>query len=512
MPEGGMKQGKVRFAGMILLVLAAGMACQLTSPRPASWSGTPTAEARNTQIALTQAAGSEADYLITATDPPILPEIQPTPTPTATATPPEEIADGPWLVYPAPGGSGYHAYDIQAETIVEISLPAPIIPGDLIHGRSPDGRTLIVRAGSEQNTDEFALYQIDLPSFMVSKITPLLSISLQRKIVDQEGTSPLDALSAVTRADGLAWSPDGRFLAFSAALHNETSDLYVLDTLNERVDRLNGLFTQNASPMWSPNSNWLVSQELENNQLGDGWRAHLVSGLRVPTFDDQNTIYMPRPGSLEEVFVGWLNVHTFISYSLTASGPSRLRQVNVDTRDESLIFESSFQQLAIDPASGVMALILSNEDAVPLGGSGGVYRLPPESTLPQLQQAGDWDQVSWDPGGKFVAGGSQGLTMFTPQGEGMRLPSVQRASLSPSQNWLIAWGTAGASLFQSASNHPLQTLLEGRVEALVWQPDSHAFFILSEGTLYRFEFPGLKPNEIADGFTGDQALEFIWVE
>jgi Tol biopolymer transport system component len=76
----------------------------------------------------------------------------------------------------------------------------------------------------------------------------LLSLPLQRQVVNQEGTRAADALEVVTRPDGLAWSPDGRFLAFNAALNNDNSDLYVLDTLNDRIDRANRFLSQNTSP------------------------------------------------------------------------------------------------------------------------------------------------------------------------------------------------------------------------------------------------------------------------
>ncbi len=501
---------RVRILAIILLVLGTGLACQLTSPRPASWAGTPTAEARETAMALTQQAVSGFEYVFTPTVPTIIPEH--TPTLTVTPTPHAETMNGPWLVYPAPDESGLHAFDIGADAILEIGLPEPILMADLVRGRSPDGRVVILRAGSPLNTDELALYQVSLPSFETEKISPLLSITVQRKIVNEEGTRAFDALTAVTRPDGLAWSSDGRFLAFTAALNNETSDLYVLDTLNNRVDRLNGLFTQNASPLWAPGSNWLITQELENDRQGDGWRSELVSGLRVPNFDSQNTIYLPRPGTKEEVFVGWLNVHTFLSYSLTEDGPQLLRQVNVEDLKDSLIFEGLFQEVASDPGSGTLAFILSYEDAIPHGLSGGVYRMVPDSPVQYLQQAGNWDHLSWDPGGMFVAAGSQGVSMFTPDGDSMLFPNEEHVRLSANGNWMIAWGSTGARLYQSNNTYPLQTLIEGPVETLFWQPDSKAFYIQSAGSLYRFVFPGLRPIEIASGLPEDIALEMIWVE
>lgn len=510
-----MRQRKARLAWVAVLVLGVGMACQLTSPRPASWAGTPTAEARVTAIALTQAAIQGAgEFVFTPTVPTVAPEATPTSTPTPV---PEADGNGPWLVYPAPDGSGLYAYDIGASQTLTIDLPGPIMSGDLIRGRSPDGRSLMIRAGSALSTDELALYQIDLPSFEIGTVTPLLSLTVQRKIVNDEGTQVLLTLAAVMRPDGLAWSPDGRFLAFNAALHNETSDLYVFDTLNNRVDRLNGLFTQNASPVWSPGGSWLITQELDYVHQLESWRAELVSGLRVPAFDSQNTLYLPMEASQAEMVVGWLNPNTFVSYSLTADGPRLLRQVDVEELRDSTIFEGNFQQVAFDPDSGVLAFILSYNDAIPLGLSGGVYRISPDSPVYQLQQVGNWDRLDWDPSGMFIAGGSQGVTLFNPQGESFLLPGQANANLSPNGNWLIAWGDgvnskAGARLYQSASSFPLQTLTEDPVESLMWQPDSMGFFILSEGVLSHFVFPGLRPSEIVSGLPQGADFSLIWVE
>jgi dipeptidyl aminopeptidase/acylaminoacyl peptidase len=410
-----------------------------------------------------------------------------------------------------------HAYDISAQEILEIELPGPIVAADLTRGLAPDGSKLVLRAGSALNTDELALYQVDLPSFEVSQLTSLLSITVQRKIVNNEGTRPLETLLTVTRPDGLAWSPDGRFLAFTAALHNETSDLYVLDTLNDRIDRLNGLFSQNASPLWSPGGDWLITQELEYVHRLETWRSEMVSGLRVPSFDSHNNIYLPPLNSLEEVFVGWLNPYTFVSYSMTASGPVLLRQVNVDNLEGRLIFENAFQQVAYDPGSGVLVFNLSFEQAIAHGLSGGIYRLVPDSPVQVLQAAGNWDDLNWDSSGKFVASGTQGVLLFTPEGESLLLAGQGKARLSPNGNWLIAWGDgegapAGARLFQANSSNPLQTLTDQPVDALIWQPDSKGFFLFSAGALNHYVFPGLSPNEIITGVTAETILEWVWVE
>ncbi|MDY6845599.1 MAG: hypothetical protein SVP52_00485 [Chloroflexota bacterium] len=497
---------KIRLAIFIMLVIGVGFACQLTSPRPASWSGTPTAKARaltNTAVVLTQGPFPEQNFVLTPTETPLV--NVPTSTPQSTVTP-----DGPWLVYPAPGGDGLHAYDIEAKNSITINLPEPIYWEDLQNGLSPDGRKLIVRAGSPTETDELSLYKIDLMSEEVRKITPLLSLLLQRKIVNQEGTRAFDVLDVVTRSDGIAWSPDSRYLAFSAALDNQSSDLYIFDDFNNRVSRMNGLSTHNATPTWGLDSSWLISQELGRTSSGETWRAENVTGVNVPEFDNQNTFYLPRGESQEEVFVGWLNNQTFVSYSLTSDGPSTLRRVNVENFDISIIQQSSFDAVAIDPVSHTIAVILGDGSVTAQGKVEGVYLLRPEDIDFKLQRGGLWRDLKWESGGMFIASGSQGLFAFSSDGQNMFLPGEKAGDLSPKGNWMLTWGE-GARLYQPPSVYPLQTLTEDNVETVFWQPDSKAFFLQSDGALYYLAFPSLNFQQVEVDLTGRDPLFMAWI-
>lgn len=510
---------QMKICGVIVLLLSlVGMACRLTSVTPASWSGTPTAQsiaATNTAIALTQQAGLGEVIIQPQTATPI----EETPLETDnTPTPLPSIAmDGPWLVYPAPEGGALHAYDVAAGEVLEIILPEPIYTDDLRHGLSPDGSKLVVRAGSPLETDQLALYQINLPSTDATVLSPLLSISLQRKIVNEEGTRSFETFQAVTQPGGLAWSPDGRFLAFTAALHIESSDLYVVDTLNDRVDRLNGLYSHTITPFWSQDSNWLISQELGDSGQDGGWRSEVVMSLGVPNYDSQNTVYLPNSSSQREVFVGWINAQNFISYSLTAKGPDTIRQVNVDTQSTVIIFQGLFDHLVFDPVTKSLAISLGFELAGHQGMIGGVYLYKPDSPSFSLQQAGDWKRLSWDPAGIFVAAGMRGVFTFKPDGEGMLFPNEGDVRLSPNGQWMIAWGdgqstTVGARLYQPDSTHHLQVIIESPVNEVLWRPDSKAFIVQSEGVLYRLTFPGLNLKEVATGFEETIPLDLIWVE
>ena len=503
---------KLRHFLLVLVILVISLACQLTAPTPVMWEATATALIRaetNVVVLATQRAidAENADLLPTSTSA----VSQPTKTPT-----PEIITDGPWLVYPAPDGSGIHAFDLDSHEILILNLPEPIYTADLMRGLSPDRETLVVRAGSPENFDELALYQIELPSLEVVKISPLLSLDIQRDIVNEESSRALETLQVVTDPNGIAWSPNGRFLAFNAALDNESSDLYVWDTLNQRVERLNGLSTQNASLFWSPSSGWLISQELGNFNPESGWRSENVIGLQVPGFISQNSIYLPELNSSGEVFVGWLAAQIFISYSTTSAGDTFLRQVDLEIWENSLIFDGLFEQISFDPKSQSIALILNEEQAARKGLAAGVYVLIPENSYFVLQRTGNWQKLSWDPGGRFVASNSQGLVAFEPAGENLFLSGEADALISPDGYWMVAWGDGensnkGLRLYQPDSDRALQMITAEQVGNVIWAQNSKSFFLFSEGKLYQAAFPSLSLVEIESGFNQQELTPFIWM-
>ncbi len=506
------RNSKFVTGGLLSLLVVIGVACRLTSATPASWAGTPSAESSSTvatAFTQTQSADTSEDDLSTPTETLSVVEVTPT-------SQPSVPSEGPWLVYPAPDGRGLHAYDFDSGKILEIPLPEPITTADLNAGLSPDRNTLVIRAGSPLNTDELALYQIDLPSTEVTKITPLLSLSLQRELVNQDNDRASEILWAVTRPDGLAWSPDGTFLAFTAALDGNSSDLYVLEPEKDRISRLNGLYSQSATPFWAPESNWLICQQL-NYREETGWRSEVVSEISMPGYVNHNALYLPVSGSQGEVFLGWINSQSFISYSSSVDGSSLLREVNVETLEVGVIFQGSFVEAAFDPESKSLAYILGAGDIAFGGEMEGVYLLRSGSASPELLRAGTWHGLRSGHGGAFIAMGSQGAFAFASEIMNVMLQDEADLQISPNGSWIIAWGDgehtpAGARLYQNPGGNLLQQLTEKPVKSVYWAPDSKAFFIQAEGALYHLSFPDLNLIEVEAGFLEDKQLDFAWME
>ncbi len=79
-----------------------------------------------------------------------------------------------------------------------------------------------------------------------------------------------------------------------------------------------------------------------------GWRSEVVTGVSVPGFDNQNSLYLPSQAARKRFH--WLAERpTMMSYSKTADGPFELRQVNVDSLVERVLLGESFRLAALDP-------------------------------------------------------------------------------------------------------------------------------------------------------------------
>ena len=81
-----------------------------------------------------------------------------------------------------------------------------------------------------------------------------------------------------------AWSSDGRYLAFTAAIDGPTADLYVYDTLSDQIRRLSDGLEMATQPEWSPDGQWIVHRGLYAFGAGcteSGVWAAAVDGSQV---------------------------------------------------------------------------------------------------------------------------------------------------------------------------------------------------------------------------------------
>lgn len=488
------------------------LACKLSAPTPVAWIGTPTAEVRaRTQTAFASTRSAELTAM------PTLPPIQTeTATQTAAITPsPPPKEDGPWLLYPGKDGTSLHAYDLDAGIDTLLELPPLVNLTDLSDGLSPDENLLLLRAGREEILDELGLYAIKNPLEGVTQISPLLSIFLQRDIVNKIDENAPQALLAVSQDHGIAWSNDGQLVAFTAGLDGGLSDIYLYDLSNKTIERMTSRHWQNLLPFWSPNNNWLIFQETYALSQQTGWKPAAVFDVSLATFPNSRVLYTPSEDSLGEVMVDWINEEIFLSYSRSTAGGFDLRLVDVKIEKNALLYEANFSSVAFDPLNNTIALLIDNQDAADNSLSPGIYTAKNEGEMLTRLLFGNYSSLVWSEEGQlFSATGTNGITLFDKDGVVLNLLNEQSLAFSPGKNWLLAWNNSGAKpglRLYTAQGALLQTITEMPINQIIWQPDSKGFFIVTPDGLYHVSFPLLNPVMINEDIYQGQDFHSAWL-
>ena len=496
------------------MLLLASLACDLSNPTPASWVLTPTAlalAASATANAATQAAAVVPLVSLTPV-PSIAP---PTATPQATAL----SSAGPWLVYPSDGGQALVVRNVDGSAALHIVIPPLLYAADLTRGLSPSGGVIAFRTGLRSQPAETALYLLSLPQGTLERLTPLFSESEQAMIQAGQDDRAADAAVGVMRTDSLAWSPNGRYLAFIAGLDRNASDLYIYDTQTAHFSRMTFGSNMVATPFWSSNSQSLITQEVVSFNagatapawtLGDVWMTDVKTG-------ESAKIYTPPPASVGEVFTGWETDSSLLTYSRSAAGGVSLRLIDLKPFKSTTLLSGPFDALVFDPTSRVIAFIHKQTT----GGSdllaNGLYLLAPDTLNPSLVQAGEWQGLVWSvDGGQFMASGPQGVISVTPDGMPALIGGEVQLSPSPQGSWLVGWGGSalsgqpGLRLYRT-SGALVQQLIGDPVQQVTWQPDARGLFFISGSRLELVTFPGLQPVILDPDLKPGATPVLVWV-
>lgn len=476
--------------GLVVLI-AASLACTFSSPTPVAWSLTPT------------------DSPVTATGPATrvftqrTPTLQPTSAGTALPAPTKAQA-GPWLVFARSQGQEVAAVQPDGNAVASVTLPSALLSASDLHdGASSTSGWLAVRVG-QPGQASFSLALIHLPEGKLEQVTPLTSSEVADTIQQASPEQPSQTAQALSQPHTLAWSPDGRYLAFIAAIDGPSTDVYLLDTQNQKIQRLTRGSNQAATPLWSPDSLWVITQEVERFDADGRWKVTAVWAAATDHHETRR-LYTPPSNSTGEVFLGWSTSETLVSYTRAPDAGRTVREVPLSTRYINLVYAGPFDQVAYDPASKQLAFTETLETGAELGLGPGLYLIPAYKGQPRSVLAGDWSGLSWAAAARqFMASSATTLLMTTPAGELTLFPSENRAMFSADGQWVAGWGDQpqpGVRLYQPGGQL-MQTISHDPAQQLIWAPGSREFFFLSDEKLYHVAFPLLAPTLVSEGVNG----------
>jgi hypothetical protein len=465
------RRSTVLISAMVVAIMAAACGGSPTSTAPAP---TPAAAAAPTREPLTVPTSAPPTATATKASPTATPTPQPTQVPINTPTP--KVAalsalstNGPWLVYNTDHGVFAANADGTGRLLLTDTVP---LRNDLPEGTSSSGGWLALRTGDNPmegtpaRSQTLMLSLLHLPDGQFKTITPLFSPEIDKAIQDAQGdrTDAVEAGIAIAfNRDTMSWSPDGRYLAFIAAIDGPSSDLYSYDIQTGQINRLTDGPNQAATLSWSTDSKWIVHQEVENFGTGAGWS---VKAMWAAAPDGNNTkkLYDAPETSGGENVIGWTAPDTFIVYTWGADHPKDARAVNVNTGEATPI----------------------DLDVV---------------------KSGLWNDMVWSPAAErfyvtpFEGGiASVALDNQVTHFEGESL----QPSISPDGKFLAFWGNSaygprdGVRVY-SPNGNLIREVTTDPADFVTWRPDGQGLFYVSDASLSYVPLPDGQPTPIDEG-------------
>ena len=453
---------------------------------------------------------------------PTLPLVSsPTPKPSATKAPqqptstPINPADllnpqGPWLL----SRDADNVYLIQAKRVDSLNTERVVAPSSLADMISPSGgRVAYITTSDPEGLRGLHLNIYNLAQRQVEKVIALTSAKTDPPAGAMPGDPSVEAVRSITDLTSIAWSPDGRTLAFIGFQDGPSSDLYSYSLDSGKILHLTDGPSQAYGPSWSPDGKYIVQFGVTVFGTGAGYT---MAGAWAVHADDSGVISLYTPTSNGETALGWIDANTILVYGFNpVCGNNGLRAVAIQPVKVTTILPGCFTNVAFDPSSHTIALAI---DQITSEGPGqhpaGLYLLKLDGTLVSLA-AGDMSMPSLPAKTGTVWGyvANKGYVAFTTAGAAITLPSgVTQEVPNPApgaKTW--AWYNGQVDNTPGLWIGPLtgspNKVYNGSLSAAAWSPTGILTF-MSGTTLYFAPAPSYQPVSYGDIFP---ATGLAWV-
>lgn len=368
---------------------------------------------------------------------------------------------------------------------------------DLHRARSPHGDRMALIVQTDEGLD---LVEVMIPNGETKTIAHLYSITNDELTANPTSARAFTAY-AIRDYDNVAWQPGGRYLAFMGAMDGPTSDLYLYDTESGEIRRLTDGRSQAVFPTWSWDGKYILL-------YGVSWRGPFggailghdhIDGVFSVQVDTRKVFTLPAPKSVALNFVGWQDERHYIIYDSDETCYSQnLRSVDVVTGEATPLMNASFYY-EIAYSAQYEAFLFAGAAGCPNSPGEGTFLLPYGQTTPIKLLDKKVYEVSWIPEGQAFYAYPEGF--FSAEGAKVYEPPVYEKSFHPAisfndyQAWEVIENQQGRVVVKVPGGD-WQTILEGDVEALAWNPmtPETLTIILKDGSLYTASSPGFTPQ------------------
>ena len=408
----------------------------------------------------------------------------------------------------------------------EVELPnsinnsfAPINPIDLdIRLVSPDGHWLAFYTGSAgnyaempaQGLSDLTLNLLDLTTGEELVVTPLLSKDYPNnfaKAAENLNDPDITAQSLyeafiIGITEAIAWSPDGRYLAFAGQIDGLSSDLYVHDLAERTIRRLSSGDQELQWIEWSPDGKRILHSSVFFAGMGMTFDVYAAS------LDSSSIPYLST-NIQQDGIDSWLNSHQYFEND-GENGPGEygLRLVDIDTGKITRLWDGSFLSYGFDPDGKWVIVNAVLPDISPMLYTGDNSNFTPgpylinletfEKTKIEFPADGislDYVVFPFDLGDQiFILMGDALDSYFLSKKLQLTPLDLKNAkiSISPNREYWVAVTEQEAKVF-SADNTliknspiPLSKSFAGEV---LWRPDSSGLFLISEMDILSMDVP-----------------------
>ena len=229
------------------------------------------------------------------------------------------------------------------------------------------GRVAIIQIDARFDQTTPVLKLLELPSGSLRTIANLLPREVNYEALDLAAHSAADQVwAAVGLRNQLAWSSDGRRLAFNAAIDGPSADVYVYDTATDKIARLTDGPDQSTDLAWSPDDGYIVHGVAQSLYYGYSGLGYEMLGAWAASPDPaRSPIHLFDHAFIGyEAILGWLDDGRYLGDSLDGGslgncGSFNLRTVDIQDGEGPILLAGHYTWRAFDPETGMMLLVLS---------------------------------------------------------------------------------------------------------------------------------------------------------
>jgi Tol biopolymer transport system component len=436
--------------------------------------------------------------------------------PTSTSTPidPSTLLNpkGPWLL----SRDTDNIYLIQAKRVDGINPERVVSPSSLVDMIAPSGgRLAFITSADPEGLRGLHLTIYNLAQRKVEKVINLTSAKTDPPAGAMPGDPSVEAVRSITDFTSIAWSPDGRSLAFIGVQDGPSSDLYSYSLDSGKILHLTDGPSQAYGPTWSPDGKYIVQFGVTAFGTGAGFT---MAGAWAARADNSAVISLYTPTSSGENALGWIDANTLLVYSFNpVCGTYGLRKVSIQPVKVTMLLPGCFTNVAYDLASHTIALSISQITSEGQGQNpSGLYVIKLDGTLQRLA-TGDVSMVALPANSGAVWGydSNQGALAFTTAGAPIDLPGEAPQDIPRSapdgKTWAISNGYLDKTpgLWIGPVSGGAKKVFNDLLTAAAWTPSGKTLAFMSDTGLYFALAPSYQPVSYGDIFP---ATELAWAK